>query len=117
MSPALKACPFCGGEAALERGWARVRCGECGALSAARGNIPEIERAWNTRAERDAEVERLREALTFYRDAWEQDCDAQQIGPGAWEGGMGDPEPSQALLADKGDRARAALTPEADHDR
>lgn len=58
------------------------------------------------------ERDRLREALTFYRDAWDQDCDATLIGPGVWDGGTVSVDPSPALIEDKGNRARAALHPE-----
>ena len=116
MSPALKACPFCGGEAALERGWARVRCGECGALSAARGNIPEIERAWNTRAERDAEVARLREALRGL--LWGLEPPEYDDDFGANRYGGPDPDAPRRFYWSRPEvkAARAALTPEAIHD-
>ncbi|AWC25405.1 hypothetical protein CO731_04900 [Aminobacter sp. MSH1] len=49
------------------------------------------------------------EALTFYAEQWEQDVDAERTATG-WQGSIGDEEPTRALLADKGARARAALT-------
>lgn len=51
---------------------------------------------------------RLREALAFYRDAWEQDVDAERTATG-WAGSIGEVEPSAELMTDKGARARAAL--------
>ena len=53
----------------------------------------------------------LAEALQFYANEWDQDVDAERVGPGSndWEGSLGDVEPSDALRADRGDKARAAL--------
>lgn len=50
----------------------------------------------------------LRDALSFYANAWEQDVDAELTVNG-WAGMIGRLEPSTELYADGGERARAAL--------
>jgi hypothetical protein len=61
--------------------------------------------------ELEAENARLREALEFYRDQWEADCDAVLVGPGThdWQGGCVSYEPTEALMRDAGETARKAL--------
>lgn len=56
-----------------------------------------------------ATVSRLEAALTFYADAWTQEVDAERTAHG-WVGSIGPVEPSEDLLNDMGNRARAALT-------
>jgi hypothetical protein len=58
-----------------------------------------------------AENERMREALTFYRDAWVSDCDQGYTHNDdiMW---VTSTEPSDELMSDCGERARAALQPE-----
>lgn len=56
-----------------------------------------------------ASADALAGALRFYATEWRQDCDAQQAGPGVWDGGVGEMEPTNLLLTDKGDKARATL--------
>jgi hypothetical protein len=58
MSEELKPCPFCGGPN-VERYMAGIECADCGARA------PD-DLTWNKRASRDAEVQRLREALELY---------------------------------------------------
>jgi hypothetical protein len=54
------------------------------------------------------EVEALRLALAFYRDEWINDVDAERTATG-WTGSIGPLEPTEALLTDRGEKARAAL--------
>lgn len=54
-------------------------------------------------------VELLRKALQFYADQWDQDVDAERTAAG-WEGSIGAVEPTEALLNDFGQIARAALS-------
>ncbi len=59
-------------------------------------------------AEAADRIEALERALDFYANAWETPVDAELTAAG-WQGSIGDPEPSEALYRDRGDRARAAL--------
>ena len=52
--------------------------------------------------------ERLIEALTFYRDEWEQDVDAE-LTAYSWTGSIGEVTPTEALWRDRGKKAREAL--------
>jgi hypothetical protein len=69
MQDELKACPFCGGEAAVtwHDGFPSVRCNDCGCSTGmmASGYVTEAIAAWKTRADpalaaAQAEVARLR---------------------------------------------------------
>ncbi len=59
-------------------------------------------------ADADAVIERLTKALEFYRDEWEHQVDAE-LTYGGWTGSLGDIEPTNTLMKDRGEVARAAL--------
>jgi Lar family restriction alleviation protein len=123
VDEALKPCPFCGATGALidkstkgDAGTAYVSCKGCFAVTAYfyGPDAPGIRAAaaWNRRAPapevaaQRAEVERLREALTFYAEQWRQNMigDGEEAHLTHWF-----TEPTEELARDAGDKARAAL--------
>ena len=58
-----------------------------------------------------SDVTKLRDALTFYAEQWEQDIDAEQTAHG-WVGSIGQVCPTEALCEDAGRIARQALNPQ-----
>lgn len=55
LNPALRPCPFCGGQAIdkLSNGWGWIECRACGAKGPAEriGHGGDPDRAWNARAD------------------------------------------------------------------
>lgn len=52
--PALRPCPFCGGEAELRGGSSTttyIRCRICGCRTGNRGNLGDLASVWNNRVE------------------------------------------------------------------
>lgn len=110
MSEELKDCPFCGGEASLVTGapevW--VRCMTCHASGDTTSDAKRAAFKWNSRyfvvgKSHQAILNQLVSALKFYADAW---CFTTNPKRGGLEW-----KPTEKLLDDCGNVARAALSP------
>jgi len=124
----LEACPFCGGPGDIEsqpsydqaantyerhRGW----CDYCGYGLDWHSYLPDAIASWNTRSP-DTRLAQAEAALKFYASdgypgAWTQPVtpDRRYQGPAhCGHRADGPPIPSEALLADQGKIARAALS-------
>ena len=125
----LKPCPFCGGKAWMlvkpSGRYSDATIGCSGDCIAAEGNTYTSEKysdpdgeqarrlaidAWNTRALTRAggkgEDNAVRDVLTFYANEWRGNMEGDGETPGlsrCWQ------EPTDALLADEGQKAREAL--------